>query len=304
VRHPTEGVRALPVRAELYVRAKDGTAELAAQGWRFRTKLELAGQQLAWLHTWAGRAAGPVCVVADGAYAKRPVLRVVRRLGMTTASRLAKNAAPWGLPPARRRKGQRGPLPTYGKARVDRAKRAGQRRGRPEVACVPYGAARVKRVKTFRATWRPAGGMIRVVLVMERDGGRAYFSTGVNMTAREVLERAADRGAIEQTFKDVKEVWGAGQQQVRDVHASVGAFDINGWMYTAVEAWAWQRPHEQLGDRRACPWDEAGRRPSHQDKRQALQREAWRAETQAALAGGPGGEGFRRLLARLLDFAT
>src|SRR5205809_1642208 len=48
VRHPDEGARALPLRSALYVRAKDVTPELTAQGWQFATKLELAGQQLRW----------------------------------------------------------------------------------------------------------------------------------------------------------------------------------------------------------------------------------------------------------------
>src|SRR5262249_42243815 len=82
VQHPHEGARALPLHSALYVRAKDVTAELTAQGWRFATKLELAGQQLRWLRTWAGHSVELIRVVADGAYAKRPLLRVVRQLGM------------------------------------------------------------------------------------------------------------------------------------------------------------------------------------------------------------------------------
>ena len=303
LRHPDEGARALPLRSALYVRAKDLTPELAAQGWRFATKLELAGQQLQWLHTWAAPTAGPICVVADGAYAKRPLLRVVRRLGMVLVSRLPRNAALWSLPPTRRWPGQRGPLPTYGKARLDLAKRAGQARGWEAVECIQYRQRVQKRVKTFLATWRPASGTIRVVLVDEPTGWRAYFSTDPGMSAREVLERAADRGALEETFKDLKEVWGAGQQQLRNVHANVGAFNLNGWLYSTVEAWAWSRGHGQLVDRQASPWDNQERRPSHQDKRKALQREVLQAETRALLQGRPDGEGFRSRLERLLGFA-
>jgi len=303
LQHPDEGARALPLRSALYVRAKDVTPELVAQGWQFRTKLELAAEQLQWLHTWAGHTVGSFCVVADGAYAKRPLLRRVRQLGMTMVSRLPKNAALWSLPLTRRRPGQRGPLPTYGKTRVELAKRAGQQRGWQPVECVQYGATQRKRVKTFSATWRPAGGVIRVVLVDEPDGWRAYFSTDPGMTAREVLELVADRGALEQTFKDLKEVWGAGQQQLRNVQANVGAFNLNGWLFTAVEAWAWPRDHEQLVDRRASPWDKEDRRPSHHDKRKALQREVLRAETQTLLQEDPHAEGFRYRLERLLGFA-
>lgn len=88
------------------------------------------------------------------------------------------------------------------------AKRAGPKRGWQRIECVQYGERLVKQVKTFVATWRPAGGCIRVVIVREDDGWLAYFCTEVAATAAQVLEAMADRGAIEQMFKDVKEVWG------------------------------------------------------------------------------------------------
>jgi hypothetical protein len=156
----------------------------------------------------------------------------------------------------------------------------------------------------FLATWRPAGGLIRVVLVDEPKGWRAYFSTDPALSASEILELAADRGALEETFKDLKEVWGAGQQQLRNVWANVGAFNINGWLYTTVEAWAWERSHEQLVNRSASPWDERERRPSHADKRKALQREVLHAETQEVLGGRQVPEGFWGLLERLVGFAA
>ena len=301
VTHPTQGVRALPLRSDLYVRRKDVTPHLHQQGFLFATKLERAVEQLRWLKLWMSPAIRVLDVVTDGAYAKRPVLRIVRSLPQVTLfSRLAKNAALWSLPSTQRRPGQRGPLPTYGKQRLELAKQAGQKRGWQKVVCVQYGRTVQKRIKTFLATWRPAGGVIRVVLVQEPTEWRAYFCTDPGRTAQEVLERAADRGALEETFKDLKEVWGAGQQQVRNVWANVGAFNVNGWLYSVVEAWAWDRSHEELVDRSACPWDRAFRRASHADKRKALQRQVLRTQTQSALRDGPDSEGFRRVLERLL----
>ena len=132
---------------------------------------------------------------------------------------------------------------------IDLAKRAGQKRGWQPVVCVQYGEGVAKTIKTFEATWRPAGGRIRVVIVREEDGWLAYFCTDPAVTAAAILEAMADRGAIEQTFKDVKEVWGAGQQQVRNVYASIGAFTVNLVLYSVVEAWAWGRAEEALVDR-------------------------------------------------------
>ena len=167
-----------------------------------------------------------------------------------------------------------------------------------------YGARVRKTIKTFQATWRPAGGAIVVVLVQEDDGWLAFFSPNVNATAVEILEAMADRGAIEQTNKDVKEIWGAGQQQVRNLDSSIGCFNLNLWMYSLVEVWAWGEEEEQLVDRSRCPWDNEPRRPSHQDKRKALQREVMQGEITEALAGTPDKGKIRTLAERLLELAT
>jgi hypothetical protein len=169
---------------------------------------------------------------------------------------------------------------------------------------VQYGARVTKTIKTFLATWRPAGGVIRVVLVQEKDGWLPFFCVDPTVTAVEILEAMADRNAEEQTFKDLKEVWGAGQQQVRNVYSNEGCFNLNLWMYSLVETWAWEQEEEALVDRAASPWDSEPRRPSHQDKRKALQREVLQAEIEEALSGRPTKERIRQLAERLLDLAA
>ena len=91
------------------------------------------------------------------------------------------------------------------------------------------------------ATYPPAGGAIRVVIVREDHGWLAFFATDPNATVTQILEAVADRFAIEQTFHDLKEVYGAGQQQLRNYWANVAAFHVNLWMMTLVELWAWSR---------------------------------------------------------------
>jgi DDE superfamily endonuclease len=303
--HPDWGTIALPVQAQLYIRQVD-LEKLPPERCRpFRTKLQMAAEQLGWLKRWAGYAFAERWVVVDGAYAKRPFLRPARELGFTVVSRLRKDAALWSVPqpvPAE----QRGPgrPPTYGKQRISLAKRAGQPRGWQPVACVQYGKQVTKTIKTFLATWRPAGGVIRVVLVQEADDWLPFFCVNPEATPQEILEAMADRGAEEQTFKDVKELWGAGQQQVRNLHSNEGCFNLNLWMYSLVEAWAWDRSEEELVDRSARPWDSAPRRPSHQDKRKALQREVLQGEIEEALAGRPSKEKIRALAQRLLGRAA
>jgi hypothetical protein len=304
-RHPDWGTLALPVQAQLYIRQTDLDQLPPDRRRPFHTKLELAAAQLAWAKAWIGRHFAEHWVVVDGAYAKRPLLRRARQLGFTVVSRLRKDAALWSVPEAVPC-GQRGPgrPPIYGKQRISLAKRAAHRGGWQQVECVQYGARVTKTIKTFVATWRPAGGKIRVVLVREDNDWLPYFSTNPEATVVEVVEAMADRGAEEQTFKDVKEVWGAGQQQVRNVHSNEGCFNLNLWLYSLVEVWAWNKAEEALVDRSACPWDSEPRRPSHQDKRKALQREVLQGEIQEALAGRPTKEKMRQLAQRLLELAA
>jgi hypothetical protein len=303
-RHPNWGPIALPLQAQLYIRQVDLEKLPPERPRTFRTKLEIAAQQLSWLKTWIGHCFAERWAVVDGAYAKRPFLRPARALGFTVVSRLRKDAALWSLPPPVPAE-QRGPgrPPTYGKQRLSLAKRAGQRRGWQQVDCVQYGKPVTKTIKTFLATWRPAGGVIRVVLVQEEDDWLPFFCVNPEATPQEILEAMADRSAEEQTFKDVKEVWGAGQQQVRNLHSNEGCFNLNLWLYSLVEAWAWKRSDEELIDRRASPWDSEPRRPSHADKRKALQRGILQGEIEEALAGRPSKAKIRALAQRLLDRA-
>jgi hypothetical protein len=301
-KHPERGTIALPLVNKLYVREQDIAKLDKDRQPPFRTKLELAAEALHWLVVWRGSRYEEVWAVVDGGYSKRPLLQAATADKVVLVGRLPKNAALRSLPKTPP-PGQRGRKPIYGKKRLVLHLRAGQTRGWEQIECVQYRERVTKKVKTFLATWKPAGGVIRVVLVQEEDGWRAYFCTKPTATAAEVLEAAADRGSLEETNKDVKEVWGADEQQVRNLDANVGCFNLNGWMYSLVEAWAWEKSDEELVDRRDSPWDDAARRPSHADKRKALQREVLREEIRAILASGPGDAEIAKLTDRILQLA-
>jgi DDE superfamily endonuclease len=196
----------------------------------------------------------PIRVVTDGAYAKRPFLKRALAAGVTVISRLRCDAALWSLPPVvdPGRRG-RGRPPKYGKERIDLAGLAARSRGWQRGLFSVYGRLEVKRYRTFLATYKPVGGVIRVVLVREVDRWVAYFSTDPELSVATILETVADRSALEQVFHDVKEVHGAGQQQLRHVWANVGAWNLIGWWHTLVELWAWERPESRSCDRSGSP---------------------------------------------------
>lgn len=283
VRHPAWGVVALPLLSRLYVRR--ATLPRIAPDHRppFHTKLELAVELVQWAVLWLKSAGQTLWIVVDGAYAKAPFLKPLIELGVTVVSRLRKDAALFGLPEPRR-PGQRGRPRLYGPQRIHLAKRAGQKRGWRRDVFLLYGKPTRKTYKTFLATWRPAGGVIRVVLVKETHGWVAFFCTKPDATVADVLGGVADRFSLETAFRDVKEVVGAGQQQVRYIWANIGAFHLCLWTYTMTEAWAWGR--DDLVDRAASPWDDASRRPSHADKRRAWRRQLLGEELRALLRPG------------------
>jgi DDE superfamily endonuclease len=271
VRHGLWGTIGLPLWALLYVRKKDIRPLWALYKVKFRTKLEMAAEMVEWAFNWVKSLGKALWIVADGAYAKRPFLQRVLALGVVVVSRLRKDAALRSLPRPKK-PGRRGRQATYGSAAIDLAKRAGQGRGWQTGTFQLYGKETKKIYKTFLATYRPVGGAIRVVLVKERKNWVAFFCTDVNATVGQILEAYADRAAIEQVFHDIKEVHGAGQQQLRNYWANVAAFNMILWGYTLTELWAWSRPAKELSDRSASPWDNAQRRPSHADRLKALRR--------------------------------
>lgn len=276
--HPLWGTIGLPLRALLYVRRKDVGRLTTLYGVDFRTKLQMAAELVSWAAHWLRYLGKALWVVTDGAYAKRPFLKPARAAGVVVVSRLRKDAALCSVPvpPRPGTPKRRGRPPTYGKQAISLAKRAGQRRGWQSEELALYGAAVTKRYKTFLATYRPAGGLIRVVLVREEGGWVAFFCTDPQATAAQVLLAVADRAAVEQDYHDVKEVHGAGQQQVRHYWANVAAFHLNLWAHTLVELWAWRRSAGRLCDRTDSPWEDPERRPSHADRCKALKREGLR----------------------------
>lgn len=303
--HSLWGVLALPVLSKLYVRREDIGKLNARHSWKFHTKHELA-LQLARQVMGCLRALGSqsgFTIVVDGAYVAKALLRPLISDGVRIVSRLRRDAQLFDLPPERT--GQRGRPRIYGKNRISLAKRAGRRDG---WQCVTYACRGIevsRRYKTFLATSKVTGGAIRVVLLeYERGNWAAYFSTDIDLDVKEILQTVADRWAIEEHFHDVKEVWGAGQQQVRNVWSNVACWHLNSWLYTMVELACWDMPADELVDRRDRSWDNPARRPSHADRRRKIMREMLEKHFLTDLPAGADGAKYRARIVDLLNLAA
>jgi len=272
--HSLWGVLALPVLSRLYVRREDVAQLRARYGkWKFQTKhalaLELVREVISLVRA-LGSQAGWI-IIMDGAYAARKLLRALLAEGVQVISRLRRDAQLFDLPSPSQ--GRRGRPRIYGN-RISLVKRAGQSRGWQTLTFLCRGVEITRRYKTFLATTRLTGGVVRVVLLQHAPGNwAAYFSTDPTLDAKTILEIGAERWAIEETFHDVKEVWGAGQQQVRNVWSNIGCWNLNTWLYSLVELTCWDRPVAELVDRSDRSWDNPNRRPSHADRRRRIRRE-------------------------------
>jgi len=305
VKHSLWGAVALPILSKLYVRRVDVPKLKKRHAWEFRTKHQL-GFELVLVVVRRLKALGSKAgfrVVVDGAYAVRSFLRALLSEDITVISRLRRDAKLFGLPP--QRTGRRGRPRIYGKNRIHLAKRAGRKTGWQTLTFTCRGHEVTRRYKTFLATSQLVGGVIRVVLLEHASGNwAAYFSTDVDMDVKTILETGADRWAIEEHFHDVKEVWGAGQQQVRNVWSNIGCWQLNTWLYTMVELASWDVPAEELVDRTDRSWDNPSRRPSHADRRRRIMRQMLENEFLAPLPAGSESQKYQARIAELLRLAV
>jgi hypothetical protein len=304
VHHPHSGTIGLPVFGRLYIRERDVPKLPAPIDWTFRTKPQIAAEMITWAGSLEREPGRRSWIAVDGGYANREFIKPAKRAGFVVVARLRRDAELFDLPrvlkPGERR--GRGRPPIYGKNHLSLAKRAGQTRGWQTIEVgTTAGQIVTKAVKTFLATWPPSGGVVRVVIVKEDDGSwRAYLCTDPEASVEAIVQATVDRWAIEQNFHDLKEVEGIEQVQLRRVWSNVGALNLNLWVHALVELWSWSRPVEQLSDRSESPWDDATRRPSHADRRKALQREMLENEFQRAWGRLPLPPIIRHLFDRLV----
>jgi hypothetical protein len=303
--HPVWGVIAMPLRSMLYVREVDVPKLAEKYAWEFRTKHLLGVELLTWFMQSIRKLGvkAKVWLVVDGGYSVRPFLLPVLALHIVVIGRLRKDAHLRDLPgkPDPHRPGRH---PIYGKHKISLAKRAAHRQGWQTITYPCRGVEVTRQYKTFLATSELVSAQIRVVILRYEDGSWApYFCTDTSADVHDILEAVAARWAMEEHFHDVKEVWGAGQQQVRNVWSNLGCWHLNQWLYGLVELCCWDMDKCELTDRRARSWDNPDRRPSHADRRRSIAREMLERQFQAALPRSLNKRKFRTLFEALVDLA-
>jgi hypothetical protein len=213
-------------------------------------------------------------VVGDGFYA---TLAGKALDGVTIISRIKRNANLYDLPPKRKKKG-RGRPRTKGRKLAKLEKMAAHIQNWETITFRQRSKTIKRQVYTRVALWYTVSRKpILLVISRDPDGKEKddfFFTTDLNMTAAEVLECYNDRWAIEDTFKNTKQILGGQQPQTFKNKGPERAAGLGLWLYSVV--WLWylnQKSHRRYFI--VQPWYWQKTNPSFADAIVCLRRELW-----------------------------
>ena len=203
----------LPVSGRLYFRKSQlpERPKVPGETEPFRTKCELAVELL---REQAGIVKGLHLGVFDGGYALKTVVRplVMPEDGsprIEILTRLRHDARLHALPPTERKKGQRGPMPKWGR-KLSPPRQGGRWPGtwhKGEVFI--YGRVRKVRWKEVVCLWRVLGHDVTVkAVVAEVEGYKKRFTvvtSAVGLSGLQAVELFAARFRQEDGFRDLKQ---------------------------------------------------------------------------------------------------
>jgi hypothetical protein len=237
------------------------------------TLIELAVQMIHEVGQWLPERV--FRVVADGFYA---TLAGKNMEAVAIISRIKRNANLYDLPPKRRKKG-RGRPRTKGKKLAKLEKMAAHVQNWQRVTFRQRGQTVQRLVYTRVVLWYAVSRKpIRLVISHDPKGKERddfFFTTDVTMAPADVLACYADRWAIEDTFKQAKQLLGGQQPQTYKGQGPERAAGLSLWLYSMV--WLWYLKQKSRGRYFVVvPWYRQKQTPSFADALRGLRRELWR----------------------------
>jgi len=253
---------AIPVLAKLVIKDTNSASRL----WLARRMTGAIAGAL------PGRA---IHAVADSAYAGRELKQPTPRVTWTT--RLRKDAALYGLPPART--GSRGRPREKGDRLPCLARLAGIAPFTP-VTVTRYGKTATIGAAAVTCLWHSVFGARPVTVVLTRDRSRtgydlALVTTGAAASAAPVIERYAARWSVEVAIQDSKQIFGAGQARNRAARAVERTIPFQRTCQAITVTWhatPGHHPADVHARRARAPWYRSKTQPSTADMTAKLRR--------------------------------
>jgi DDE superfamily endonuclease len=249
---------AIPVLAKLVIKDTSSASRL----WLARRMTEMLAGAL------PGRR---IHVVADSAYAGGELKKLPAAVTWTT--RLRKDAALYGLPPART--GKRGRPRTRGD-RLPALDGLAATTAFTQVTVTRYGKTAVISAAAITCLWPSVFGSRAVTVVLIRDRSAAGYdlalvTTDTAATPAQVIERYASRWSIEVAIEDARQVFGAGQARNRTAAAVERTVPFQA-IATCWYATAGHDPADVADHRARAPWYPGKAQPSTADMAAKLRR--------------------------------
>jgi hypothetical protein len=212
-------------------------------------------------------------VVGDGFYASL----AGKKLTATIISRIQRNAEIYDLPTKPKKK-TRGRPRKKGKRLLCPEKMTSHIRDWQKIKVCERGKIKTRLIYSRKLLWyRVSHQPILLTISRDPEGKEKddfFFTTDVTMKPAEVLGCYADRWAIEDTFKNTKQLLGGQQPQTFKRQGPERAAGLSLWLYSMV--WLWYLM--QKADKRyfiVQPWNPLKATPSFADAISCLRRELW-----------------------------
>lgn len=284
--HPNWGTICLPLLNRLYIREEDLKKIDKEKRPKFRTKLQLLIEMVQEVRPKLKVLNKPIQLLFDRGYVSEEVFKAMAELGIEIVTRFKSNVNLYNIPTASIKKRPGRPKKYGDPLKAENITNDGRRKFVRTTVSM-YGRQQLLEYKTLILTSHITNGKpIRVVVsrlikrvkskkgkTLDKVGPSGTFvSTNLDLSPEEIIASYSKRFSIEEMFKDMKEVCGLGKQQVRSLESNLACIQIIMMDYALVEILAWNKDESYLKSNRPV-WDDIERRPSHKDKRTALQLE-------------------------------
>ncbi len=248
--------------------------------------LQLAAEMMREVAGWFPEQEWALC--ADGFYAPLAGASLPRA---ALTSRMRRDAAIYTPLAAQRGKRKKGRPRKKGNRLPTPMQRAAKEKSWQSLTVHIRGKQKTRLVAVYDVVWYAVCPNNPVRLVICRDPQAKerddfFFTTDLNTTARDVIERYGSRWSIEDTFKNTKQLLGGADPQLWRPLGPERAAAFSLWLYSLV----WLHHLKRRGAKPTwipLPWYPKKNTPSFADALASLRRDLWRDRIYSTSEQGP-----------------